>query len=83
MRLLILSTLLFFVSIPSHSEERAVHSEPITGVEAERMILEGTVTSSFSKEVQYGVKYYYLVLYFGYTWLCEQATYRTVCGLQN
>ena len=60
------------------SEEKIVG-----GKEAERMILEGTVLKSFSTEVQYGVKYYYLVLYFGYTWLCEQATYRTTCYLQQ
>ena len=55
----------------------------VRGKEAERMILEGTVLKSFSTEVQYGVKYYYLVLYFGYNWLCEQATYRTTCYLQK
>ena len=55
----------------------------VRGKEAERMILEGTVLKSFSTEVQYGVKYYYFVLYFGYTWLCEQATYRTTCYLQK
>ena len=55
----------------------------VRGKDAERMILEGTVLKSFSTEVQYGVKYYYLVLYFGYTWLCEQATYRTTCYLQK
>ena len=55
----------------------------VRGKEAEGMILEGTVLKSFSTEVQYGVKYYYLVLYFGYTWLCEQATYRTTCYLQK
>jgi len=55
----------------------------VSGIEAEKMIREGTVMNSFSKDVQYGVKYYYSVLYFGYTWLCEQATYRTTCYLEQ
>ena len=83
MKALILSTLLLAISIPSHADENFSHSEPITGTKAEKMIIEGTVIDSFSKEVQYGVKYYYSVLYFGYTWLCEQATYRITCYFQH
>ena len=83
MTALILSTLLLSISIPSHADENIFHSEPITGTKAEKMIIEGTVINSFSKEVQYGVKYYYSVLYFGYTWLCEQATYRITCYFQH
>ena len=65
------------------ADEKAPHREIVMGKEAEQMIIEGTVIDSFSKEVQYGVKYYYSVLYFGYKWLCEQATYRTTCYLKN
>ena len=65
------------------ADEKAPRREIVMGKEAEQMIIEGTVIDSFSTEVQYGVKYYYLVLYFGYTWLCEQATYRTACYLQQ
>ena len=64
------------------ADEKAPRRKIVMGKEAEQMIIEGTVLDSFSTEVQYGVKYYYLVLYFGYTWLCEQATYRTTCHLQ-
>ena len=65
------------------ADEKAPRREIVMGKEAEQMIIEGTVIDSFSTEVQYGVKYYYLVLYFGYTWLCEQATYRTTCRLRK
>ena len=65
------------------ADEKTPHTEIVTGKQAEQMIIEGTVIDSFSTEVQYGVKYYYLVLHFGYTWLCEQATYRTTCQLQK
>ena len=65
------------------ADEKAPRRKIVMGKEAEQMIIEGTVLDSFSTEVQYGVKYYYLVLYFGYTWLCEQATYRTTCYLQQ
>ena len=64
------------------ADEKAPRRKIVMGKEAEQMIIEGTVLDSFSTEVQYGVKYYYLVLYFGYTWLCEQATYRTTCHFQ-
>ena len=68
---------------PIFVDDAAGEDNIVRGKEAERMILEGTVLKSFSTEVQYGVKYYYFVLYFGYTWLCEQATYRTTCYLQK
>ena len=80
---LILSTFILFGGIPVFAENNLPRVESITGEEAKRMIVDGVVIESFSKEVQYGVKYYYSVLYFGYTWLCEQSTYRTTCNLQK
>ena len=80
---LMLSSFILFVVIPVFADENTPQVESITGENAKRMILDGIVVESFSKEVQYGVKYYYSVLYFGYTWLCEQATYRTTCNLQK
>ena len=80
---LMLSSFILFGAIPGFAEKNLPQVESITGEKAKRMILDGIVSESFSKEVQYGVKYYYLVLYFGYTWLCEQATYRTTCNLQK
>ncbi len=67
----------------SFANNEALNESMVSGIEAEKMIREGTVMNSFSKDVQYGVKYYYSVLYFGYTWLCEQATYRTTCYLEQ
>tara|TARA_B100000686_G_C16166956_1_gene654421 strand:- start:107 stop:334 length:228 start_codon:yes stop_codon:yes gene_type:complete len=58
-------------------EDRAV-----VGEAAERMIVSGTVVKSYSTEVQYGVKHFYVVLYSGYQWLCEQATYRISCHIE-
>ena len=55
----------------------------VVGTAAENMILEGTVLDYYSTEVQYGVKHYYLVLFKGYKWLCEQATYRIACSLET
>jgi hypothetical protein len=55
----------------------------VVGTAAEDMILEGTVLDYYSTEVQYGVKHYYLVLFKGYKWLCEQATYRIACSLET
>jgi len=80
---LILSSFILFAGVPVFAKENVSRPAPITGEKAERMILDGIVIESFSKEVQYGVKYYYSVLYFGHTWLCEQATYRTTCNLQK
>ena len=55
----------------------------VVGAAAQDMILEGTVLDYYSTEVQYGVKHYYLVLFKGYKWLCEQATYRIACSLET
>ena len=52
------------------------------GEAAERMIVSGTVVKNYSTEVQFGVKHYYVVLYSGYQWLCEQATYRISCHVE-
>ena len=80
---LMLSGFLLFGALSVFAEKNIPQVESITGEKAKRMILDGIVIESFSKEVQYGVKYFYLVLYFGRTWLCEQATYRTTCNLQK
>ena len=80
---LMLSNFILFGAIPVLSDENKSQAESITGEKAKKMILDGIVIESFSKEVQYGVKYYYSVLYFGHTWFCEQATYRTTCSLQK
>ena len=83
MELRVLVTCMLLMSDPVFADDAPGEENIVRGKEAERMILEGTVLNSFSTEVQYGVKYYYVVLYFGYTWLCEQATYRTTCYLQQ
>ena len=54
----------------------------VVGKEAEDVIIQGTVLSNYSTEVQYGVKHYYVVYYRGYEWLCEQATYKIACYLE-
>jgi len=83
MKRYVLVTCILLMVDPIFADDTPGGENIVRGKEAERMILEGTVLKSFSTEVQYGVKYYYLVLYFGYTWLCEQATYRTTCYLQQ
>ena len=55
----------------------------VFGAEAEDIIFHGTVTDISSNDSPYGVKYYYLVLYSGYEWSCEQATHRTACYLRR
>ena len=62
--------------------ENGTKNEWVVGEAAERMILSGTVVKNYSTEVQYGVKHYYVVLYSGYRWLCEQATYRISCRVE-
>ena len=76
-------TLLILVPPPAKAEANDKVSTKVFGIDAEDIILHGTVTDTSSNDSPYGVKYYYSVLYFGYTWLCEQATYRTTCNLQN
>ena len=55
----------------------------VFGAEAEDIIFHGTVTDISSNDSPYGVKYYYSVLYYGYEWMCEQATHRTACYLRK
>ena len=51
----------------------------VFGAEAEDIIFHGTVVDISSNDSPYGIKYYYRVLYYGYEWMCEQATHRTAC----
>ena len=64
------------------AENDAQNDRVVVGEAAERMIVSGTVVQNYSTEVQYGVKHYYVVLYSGYQWLCEQATYRISCHVE-
>ena len=64
------------------AENDAQNDRVVVGEAAERMIVSGTVGKNYSTEVQYGVKHYYVVLYSGYQWLCEQATYRISCHVE-
>ena len=64
------------------AENDARNDGVVVGEAAERMIVSGTVLKNYSTEVQYGVKHYYVVLYSGYQWLCEQATYRLSCHVK-
>ena len=75
--------LLILVTVPAKAEANDKVGTKVFGVEAEGIISHGTVTDISSNDSPYGVKYYYSVLYFGYTWLCEQSTYRTTCNLQK
>ncbi len=64
--------------------EKGVRDEwVVVGKAAEQIIVSGTVVKNYSTEVQYGVKHYYVVLYSGYQWLCEQATYRISCHVKR
>jgi len=63
-------------------ESGAAEHWSVVGEAAERMIVSGTVVKNYSTEVQYGVKHFYVVLYNGYQWLCEQATYRISCHVE-
>ena len=64
------------------AENDAGNDGVVVGEAAEQMIVSGTVLKNYSTEVQYGVKHYYVVLYRGYQWLCEQATYRISCHVE-
>ena len=55
----------------------------VFGAQAEAIIIEGTVTNIVTKYSPYGDKYFYSVLYYGYTWQCEQAPRRTACYLSK
>ena len=79
----ILYAILSSMITPEHIAENGARNDwIIVGEAAERMILNGTVVKNYSTEVQYGVKHYYVVLYSGYQWLCEQATYRISCHIE-
>ena len=79
----ILSVILSLMITPEHiAENDAQNDWVVVGEAAERMIVSGTVVENYSTEVQYGVKHYYVVLYSGYQWLCEQATYRISCHVE-
>ena len=78
-----LSVILSLMITQEHiSENDAQNDWVVVGEAAERMIINGTVVQNYSTEVQYGVKHYYVVLYGGYQWLCEQATYRISCHVE-
>ncbi len=79
----ILCAILSSIITHEHIAENGARKEwIIVGEAAERMIVSGTVVKNYSTEVQYGVKHYYVVLYSGYQWLCEQATYRISCHVE-
>ena len=71
------------MAVPAYAEANDKVGTKVFGVEAEDIIFHGTVTDIFAKNSPYGVKYYYTVLHYGYKSLCEQATYRTACYIQN
>ncbi len=80
----ILSVVLSFMTWHEYVEESgSPENWVVVGEAAERMIVSGTVTKNYSTEVQYGVKHFYVVLYSGYQWLCEQATYRISCRVET
>ena len=76
-------TLLILVTVPVKAEANDKVGTKVFGVEAEDIIFHGTVTDISSNDSPYGVKYYYSVLYYGYEWMCEQATHRTACYLRK
>ena len=75
--------LMLLLSFPLYAVGNDTAGSKVIGAQAEDIIFHGTVTDIFAKNSPYGVKYYYIVLHYGYKWLCEQATYRTACYLRK
>ena len=80
-----ISALVLFLSVtnPAPAEANDHVGHKVFGVAAKEIIFHGTVTNTVSIDSPYGVKYFYSVFYYGYEWLCEQATHRTACHLQK
>ena len=78
------AVLVLFLGLASPVQaENEKDAYKVFGTEAEDIIFRGTVTDISSNDSPYGVKYYYLVVYYGYEWMCEQATHRTACYLRR
>ena len=75
--------LLNLVAVPAYAVGNNAAGNKVFGPEAEFILFHGTVTDISSNDSPYGVKYYYSVLYYGYKWMCEKATYRTACSPQK
>ena len=84
MKLLLMAlTLLILVTVPAYAVAKDKAGNKVLGAQAEDILFHGTVTDAVSKNSPYGVKYFYSVLYYGYEWICEQATHRTACYLRK
>ena len=83
MKVLASVLVMILLSFPIYAVGNDPVDSKVVGAQAEDIIFHGTVTDISSNDSPYGVKYYYAVLYYGYEWMCEQATHRTACYLRK